>query len=248
MSSSSSAKRAKLTARKTARKPDPRLPRWEAQLRPCMMAIFDSIAERHKKLAKIQDTRIAAIVKATQLPRATERRYDKLKDEVVESLGKVKFNNTRYRAPRRAALRIEPPPCRRRRAGCCGLPRLPASSAPISSSITWGDEWSGDWLERAGKLPGRGWPKLVDKHVDDVARHRAAIAQIAGEAKLPIAEFRRVVQTVQRGEREAAARKRRWSRPTSGSSSRSPRNTPTAACNSPRSDPGRQYRPDESGR
>src|SRR5207302_554669 len=50
-----------------------------------------------------------------------------------------------------------------------------------------GDELSGDWLERAGKLPGRGWPKLGDKHVDDVARHRAAIAHIAGEAKLPIA-------------------------------------------------------------
>src|SRR6202045_3136840 len=67
----------------------------EAQLKPGMMAIFDSVAERHKKLHKIQDQRIAAIVKGTQLPRATERRYDKLKDEVVELLGKVKFNNTR---------------------------------------------------------------------------------------------------------------------------------------------------------
>src|SRR6266480_1742497 len=38
----------------------PSLAAMEAQLRPGMMAIFDSIAERHKKLAKIQDQRIAA--------------------------------------------------------------------------------------------------------------------------------------------------------------------------------------------
>ena len=43
---------------------------------------------------------------------------------------------------------------------------------------------------------------------DDVAKHRATIAQIAGEAKLPISEFRRVVQTVQRGEREASRAKK----------------------------------------
>src|SRR5215472_11004651 len=52
----------------------PSLAAMEAQLRPGMMAIFDSIADRHKKLSKVQDQRIAAIVKGTQLPRATERR------------------------------------------------------------------------------------------------------------------------------------------------------------------------------
>ncbi len=65
-----------------------------------------------------------------------------------------------------------------------------------------------DWLERAGALPGRGWARLVERHCEDVARHRAAIAHIAAEAKLPIAEFRRVVQTVQRGEREASRAKK----------------------------------------
>src|SRR3979411_1173059 len=73
----------------------PSLAAMEAQLKPDMLAIFDSVADIHKKLNKIQDQRIAAIVKGTQLPRATERRYDKLKDEVIELLRKVRFNNTR---------------------------------------------------------------------------------------------------------------------------------------------------------
>src|SRR5204863_3337 len=185
----------------------PSLAAMEAQLRPGMMAIFDSIAERHKKLAKIQDQRIAAIVKATQLPRATERRYDKLKDEVVQSLGKVRFNNTRiehlveqlYELNRRLVteegrmLRL---------AESAGVKRAEFLQAYM------GDELSGDWLERAGALTGRGWAKLVERHAGDVGRHRAAIAQIAGDAKLPISEFRRVVQTVQRGEREASRAKK----------------------------------------
>src|ERR1051326_5095543 len=71
-----------------------------------------------------------------------------------------------------------------------------------------GDELAGDWLERVSALPGRGWAKLAERYADDVARHRAAIALIAGEAKLPVSEFRRVVQTVQRGEREASRAKK----------------------------------------
>src|ERR1700731_1850567 len=179
----------------------------EAQLKPGMMAIFDSVAERHKKLHKIQDQRIAAIVKGTQLPRATERRYDKLKDEVVELLGKVKFNNTRiehlvgqlYELNRRLVTEEG------------RMLRLVESAGVKRAEFLqtyMGDELSGDWLERVGALTGRGWARLFERSGGGVGRHRAAIAQIAGEAKLPIAEFRRVVQTVQRGEREASRAKK----------------------------------------
>src|SRR5437868_4714346 len=67
----------------------------EAQLKPGMMAIFDAVADAQKKIHKVQDQRIAAAIKGTALPRATERRYDKLKAEIVELLKKVRFNNTR---------------------------------------------------------------------------------------------------------------------------------------------------------
>src|SRR5438874_826448 len=128
---------------------------------------------------------VRAIVKGTQLPRATERRYDKLKDEVVEALGKVKFNNTRIEHLVEQLYELN----RRLVAEEGRLLRLAETAGVKRADFLqhyMGDELSGDWLERAGKLPGRGWPKLVEKHLDDVARHRAAVAQIAGEAKLPI--------------------------------------------------------------
>src|SRR6266851_4819755 len=67
-----------------------------------------------------------------------------------------------------------------------------------------GNELAADWLERVGALPDRGWTCLPDK-APEIAKHRTAIAQIAAEAKLPIAEVRRVVQ---RGEREASRAKK----------------------------------------
>jgi RNA polymerase primary sigma factor len=185
----------------------PSLAAMEAQLKPGMMAIFDSVADIHKKLNKIQDQRIAAIVKGTQLPRATDRRYDKLKDEVIELLGKVKFNNTRIEHLVEQLYELN-----RRLVTEEGRMLRLAENAGVKRAefvqSYMGDELSGDWLERVGALTGRGWARLIERHVDDVGRHRAAIAQIAGEAKLPIGEFRRVVQTVQRGEREASRAKK----------------------------------------
>ena len=71
-----------------------------------------------------------------------------------------------------------------------------------------GNELAGDWLDRVATLPGRGWLRLIEKHQAEAVRLRTQIAQLAAEAKLPIAEFRRVVQTVQRGEREAGRAKK----------------------------------------
>src|SRR5712691_2729718 len=179
----------------------------EMQLTPGMAAIFDAIADAHKKIHKVQDQRVAAQIKGAGLPRVTERRYDKLKAEIIELLKRVRFNNTRIEHLVEQLYDLN----RRLVTEEGRLLRLAEGSGIRRSEFLphyLGDELAADWLERAGQLPGRGWARLVERHGEDVARHRAAIAHIAGEAKLPIAEFRRVVQTVQRGEREASRAKK----------------------------------------
>jgi RNA polymerase primary sigma factor len=179
----------------------------EAQLRPGVTAIFDAIADAHKKLHKLQDQRVAAVVKGTALPRATERRYDKLKDEMVEALKRLRFNNTRIEQLVERLYELN-----RRLVGEEGrLLRLAENAGVKRSEFLeqyMGNELAADWVERISVLPGRGWARLVERSVGEVAKHRAAIAQVAVEAKLPISEFRRVVQTVQRGEREASRAKK----------------------------------------
>ncbi|HEV2334096.1 MAG TPA: RNA polymerase sigma factor RpoD [Stellaceae bacterium] len=179
----------------------------EAQLTPSMTAIFEAVAAAHKKIHKVQDQRVSAQIKGVALPRVTERRYDKLKGEIIELMKRVRFSNIRIEHLVEQLYALN----RRLVTEEGRLMRLAESNGIKRGEFLphyLGDELAADWLERAGALPGRGWVRLVERHAEDVHRHRTAIAQIAGEAKLPIAEFRRVVQTVQRGEREASRAKK----------------------------------------
>ncbi|HEX5453428.1 MAG TPA: RNA polymerase sigma factor RpoD [Stellaceae bacterium] len=179
----------------------------EAQVRPGVVAIFDAIAEAYRKIHKVQEQRIVALIKGAPLPRATERRYEKLKDEIIELLKRVRFNNTRIEHLVENLYKLN----KQLVAEEGRLLRLAENAGVKRAEFLQyykDDELAADWLERVTSLPGRGWARLAERHAEDVARHRAVIAQIAAEAKLPICEFRRVVQTVQRGEREAGRAKK----------------------------------------
>jgi RNA polymerase primary sigma factor len=179
----------------------------EAQLRPGVVAIFDALADTHKKLQKLQEQRIVHIAKGTALPRATERRYDRLKDDTIEQLKNLRFNNTRIEQLVERLYELN-----RRLVGEEGrLLRLAENAGVRRAEFIeqyMNHELDADWVERVSTLPGRGWGRLMERSAMDVARHRQTITQIASEAKLPIGEFRRVVHTVQRGEREASRAKK----------------------------------------
>jgi RNA polymerase primary sigma factor len=179
----------------------------EAQLRPSAVATFDAIAEIHKKLQRLQDQRINALYKGEDLPRATERRYEKLKGAMIDNIKRVRLNNTRIEYLVEQLYDVN----RRLVADEGKLLRMAESAGIRRSEFLQhyiGGELAADWLDHARVLPARGWARLHERHAADVAKLRAAIAQIAAETKLPINEFRRVVQTVQRGEREASRAKK----------------------------------------
>jgi RNA polymerase primary sigma factor len=179
----------------------------EAQLKPSALATFDAIAETYKRLHRLQDQRLNALQKGEPLPRVTERRYEKLKAEIIENVKRVRLNNTRIEYLVEQLYEVN----RRLVADEGKLLRLAESVGVKRSEFLQhylGSELAGDWLERVQALPGRGWARLVEKHGAEVAKLRSNIARIAAETKLPIGEFRRIVQTVQRGEREAGRAKK----------------------------------------
>src|SRR6266404_2222102 len=179
----------------------------EAQLKPSALATFDAIAEIHRKLHRLQDQRINALSKGEELPRATERRYEKLKSAMIDHIKRVRLNNTRIEHLVEQLYDVN----RRLVAEEGRLLRMSESAGIKRSEFLQhyiGSELAADWLDRARILPARGWAKLDERHAVDVARLRGAIVQVAAETKLPINEFRRVVQTVQRGEREASRAKK----------------------------------------
>ena len=72
----------------------------------------------------------------------------------------------------------------------------------------YGYELDPNWLDRVKALPGKGWGRMVERHGDEAGRLREGIAGIAEEVRLPIGEFRRIVSTVQKGEKEASRAKK----------------------------------------
>jgi RNA polymerase primary sigma factor len=179
----------------------------EAQLQPSVLANLDAIAELHKKLHRIEDQRVNLAHKGEALPRQTERRYEKLKAEVIDKVKRVRLNNTRIEHLVEQLYALN----RRLLVEEGKLLRLAENSGIRRQEFLHhylGNETSAIWLERIAALPGRGWNTFVNKHAAEIAKIRATIAQIAAEARLPIPEFRRAVQTVQRGEREASRAKK----------------------------------------
>src|SRR5207237_2260654 len=141
----------------------------EMQLTPRMTAIFDAVADAHKKIHKVQDQRVTAQIKGTALPRVTERRYEKLKGEIVELLKRVRFNNTRIEHLVEQLYDLN----RRLVTEEGRLLRLAEGSGIRRAEFLphyLGDELAADWLERTGPLPGRGWARLVQRHGHEVPR------------------------------------------------------------------------------
>src|SRR5258708_33183878 len=175
----------------------------ELALKPQVLETFDTIAGLYKKLHKLQDQRLAAIQKGEPLVKATEKRYDKLKAEMVEQMEGVRLNNARIELLvdqlydlHRHLIGVEGRMLRL--AESCGVKRQEFLKN------YFGSELAPNWLDAVKKLPGRGWANLVKKHAADIMQLRGQAAVTSAEACPPVSEFRPIVRTVPRSEREAS--------------------------------------------
>jgi RNA polymerase primary sigma factor len=178
----------------------------EAQMRPSVLAAFDAVADIHGELTRLQDQHLAAMQRHESIPQTSVRRCEELKFKSIELLKRLPLQKARIEH-----LAGQLDDLNRRLLSEEGKLLRLAESVGIKRqdflNHYTGNELATDWLDRAVDLPGAGWARLAEKRAD-VARYRAVVAALVAEAKLPIADFRRVVQTVQRGEREAKRAKK----------------------------------------
>jgi RNA polymerase primary sigma factor len=176
----------------------------EAKIRPTVLAGVDALADIYEELDRLQDQRLGAMQQS--VPHISERRYEDLKFKSIELLKRLPLHTARIEHLVGQLYDLN----RRLLSEEGKLLRL-AESVGIKRQDFLerytGSELATDWLDRAANLPGAGWARLAKKQAD-VARHRAVVSALAAQAKLPIADFRRVVQTVQCGEREARRAKK----------------------------------------
>jgi RNA polymerase primary sigma factor len=179
----------------------------EAELQPKVLASFDKIADAYTRLRRLQDQDIALQLKSTSLSPAQERRYKKLKNEIMTEVKSLRLRQARIDSLVEQLYDIN-----KQLVACEGkLMRLAGGHgiSPDDFLKTYrGSELDPLWLNRVSKLSVSGWRKLVAKDKDRIRRHRCDIQALAAHTGLEIAEFRKIVHAVQKGEREARQAKK----------------------------------------
>ena len=179
----------------------------EAVLMPTVLEMFESIAETYGKLHKVQEQRLEHLNKGEAVAPATEKKYEKLKSELVTLMEGVHLNNARIEQ-----LVEHMNDLNRRLMSLEGKLLRLAESCKIKRAdfleSYFGHELDPAWLERSSQRPGKGWKDFAAKFSSDIADLRTQIAAVSQEAGLPVWEWRRIVATVQKGEREAGKAKK----------------------------------------
>jgi RNA polymerase primary sigma factor len=174
----------------------------EAELKPKALETFDNVADSYKRLRRLQDQDIENRLKNQSLSPAQERKYKKLKKEIIAEVKSLRLNQARIDALVEQLYEIN-----RRLVGYEGRMMRLAESHGVSREDFLknyiGSELDPRWLNRVSKLAARGWKNLVARNKDCIKDLRTHIHELAGETGLEILEFRKIVHMVQKGEREA---------------------------------------------
>jgi RNA polymerase primary sigma factor len=179
----------------------------EAELKPKVLETFDNVADSYKRLRRLQDQDIQNKLRNDSLSPAQERRYKKLKDDIITEVKSLRLNQARIDSLVEQLYDIN-----KRLVGYEGrLMRLAESHGVGREDFLKnyrGFELDPRWLNRVSKLSAKGWKNLVAKDKDKIKHQCHEIQVLAGETGLEIGEFRKIVHMVQKGEREARQAKK----------------------------------------
>ncbi len=180
----------------------------EAELKPKVLETFDAIAGSFKRLRRLQDQDIHNKLHAGgSLTPSQERKYKKLKEEIIQEVKSLRLNQARIDALVEQLYDIN-----KRLVGHEGrLMRLAESHGVARDGFLkqyQGSELDPRWLNRVSKLAEKGWKNFVARDKDRIKELRTHIHTLASETGLEIGEFRKLVHMVQKGEREARQAKK----------------------------------------
>ncbi|HEX8168423.1 MAG TPA: RNA polymerase sigma factor RpoD [Beijerinckiaceae bacterium] len=179
----------------------------EAELKPKVLETFDSIADNYKKLRRLQVEHVEQRKQNKQLTPAQERKYKKLREDIVKDVKSLSLNANRIEALVEQLYDIN----KRLISHEGRLMRLAESYGVARDEFLrhyQGWELDPKWLLRVGKLGGKGWKDFVGRGKASIHELRDQIHSLASETGLEIQEFRKIVSMVQKGEREARQAKK----------------------------------------
>jgi RNA polymerase primary sigma factor len=184
----------------------PTISAMEAELREGVMATLDAIAGEFESFRQLQEKLVVAKLKGLELSAAERKAYEAATTTIVQHLKTLKLNNNRIEALVEQLYAIN-----KRLMGLEGRLLRLADSYGISRleflKAYFGSEMRPDWTDQVKAL-GIRWTKFAENDANQIGDIRSEIATLAQETGVAIDDYRRIVQTVQKGEREARQAKK----------------------------------------
>ncbi|MBN9309082.1 RNA polymerase sigma factor RpoD, partial [Devosia sp.] len=180
----------------------------EAELKPQVVATFDRIAEAYGKMRKLQDQHTEDRLAGAAPASASDlKKLEGLRAEVITDVKSLSLNQGRIESLVEQLYDIN-----KRLVRLEGrLLRLAESYGVKREDFLkahYGSELDQDWVGTISELGSKGWTEFAKREVDTINEIRGEITTLATETGLDIAEYRRIVHKVQKGEREAAIAKK----------------------------------------
>jgi RNA polymerase primary sigma factor len=178
----------------------------EELLKPDALEKFANITKSFKAFQKLQEARLEALSTAGEFPAASEKKYHKLREELTAQVESVQFHNTKIE------YLVDQLYSYNRRLTALGGQMLRLAErhkVPRKSFLDnyVGRELEENWIESVSGLDKK-WAAFAENEAGAVDRIRIEISEIAQAAGMSLTEFRRVVNMVQKGEREARIAKK----------------------------------------
>ncbi len=172
-----------------------------------VLETLSKIAGQYDNLKKVQSQRMASILSGRKIISTTEKKYTKLKKELVDLMSSIHLNssrveqlveqlndlNNRLLSQEGKLLRY---------ATACKIKREDFLKSYQKSEL------DPNWMNKIAQEKDKHWQLFLEKYGNEIAEIRQNVAQMAQECDLPISEYRRMVETIKKGEREAERAKK----------------------------------------
>ncbi|MGI9374623.1 MAG: RNA polymerase sigma factor RpoD [Tsuneonella suprasediminis] len=182
------------------------LAQMEAALKPDALERFARITDLFKKFEKLQAERVDVLGRGEDFPAAKEKKYEELREQLTAEVESVQFHASKIE------FLVDNLYAFNRRLTALGGQMLRLAERHKVKRVDFlnayiGNELDDNWLTDNAKKDKK-WAAFAEKEADAVERIRAEIADIASQTGMALPEFRRIVNMVQKGEREARIAKK----------------------------------------
>ncbi len=174
----------------------------EEKLKPKVLNDFNDITKLFKKLQKHSQELINADKKNEKNYNSLEKKYVKIQKEMVAAMKAVHFNSTTIEALMEALYELNKKLLLRegkmlRMATNAGVKREDFIEQYLNFNF------EKNWIQSLLATKEKSWEKFINRNHIEINKNIEEIKEIQAASELPLSEFRRIVGTVQQGERSA---------------------------------------------